>query len=425
MSIPLSQSTDIPKGSYIQNTDPNLVVGNYVSAGKFWVDTSVSPPLLKVRNVTNTSWIQINNTGMAQSIYDPQGINDDAFDRANHTGTQPESSIVNLVSDLAGKASTSHTHTASNVTDFSSAVSANSDVTANTTARHTHSNISLLNSLETGGDGTGYLDNQGNYTVPAGGGGGGGETNLGSNIGTAGVGIFKDKSGVTLRFKKLNAGSNKVTITDDTGNNEVDIDVAESNLTIGQSQVTSLVSDLAAKAPIASPTFTGTVAGITKTMVGLGNVDNTSDSTKNSATVALTNKTINGSNNTITNLGTSTLSDGAVTPIKLSSAVTLSDAGTVAVDFSLGKEFYLASSNSRTIGIPTNPVDWKTMTLIFKNVSGSSQTLSLTTGSSGAFYYTADVPALTATPAGTFDAIVAMYNPIRARWDLLAYSKLG
>ena len=33
-------------------------------------------------------------------------------------------------------------------------------------------------------------------------------------------------------------------------------------------------------APIASPTFTGTVNGITKTMVGLGNADNTSDASK-------------------------------------------------------------------------------------------------------------------------------------------------
>jgi hypothetical protein len=36
-------------------------------------------------------------------------------------------------------------------------------------------------------------------------------------------------------------------------------------------------SALALKAPIASPTFTGTVSGITCTMVGLGNVDNTTD----------------------------------------------------------------------------------------------------------------------------------------------------
>jgi hypothetical protein len=34
------------------------------------------------------------------------------------------------------------------------------------------------------------------------------------------------------------------------------------------------------KAPIASPTFTGTVGGITATHVGLGNVDNTSDADK-------------------------------------------------------------------------------------------------------------------------------------------------
>jgi hypothetical protein len=39
-------------------------------------------------------------------------------------------------------------------------------------------------------------------------------------------------------------------------------------------------SDLVLKAPLASPTFTGTVAGITKSMVGLENIDNTSDLSK-------------------------------------------------------------------------------------------------------------------------------------------------
>jgi len=34
------------------------------------------------------------------------------------------------------------------------------------------------------------------------------------------------------------------------------------------------------RAPTANPTFTGTVSGVTKTMVGLGNVDNTSDANK-------------------------------------------------------------------------------------------------------------------------------------------------
>src|ERR1035437_5076290 len=39
---------------------------------------------------------------------------------------------------------------------------------------------------------------------------------------------------------------------------------------------------------------------VSKSDVGLGNVDNTSDATKNSANVALTNKTISGANNTLT-----------------------------------------------------------------------------------------------------------------------------
>ena len=60
-----------------------------------------------------------------------------------------------------------------------------------------------------------------------------GEANTATNIGTGGVGIFKQKAGVNLLFKKVNAGSNKVTITDDVANNKVDIDLDESNLTLG------------------------------------------------------------------------------------------------------------------------------------------------------------------------------------------------
>lgn len=44
--------------------------------------------------------------------------------------------------------------------------------------------------------------------------------------------------------------------------------------------VTSLQTSLDAKAPLASPTFTGTVAGVTKTHVGLSSVDNTADADK-------------------------------------------------------------------------------------------------------------------------------------------------
>ena len=51
-----------------------------------------------------------------------------------------------------------------------------------------------------------------------------GETNTGGNIGTAGVGVYHSKSGVQLRFKKINAATNgRILVTDDTTNNEIDI----------------------------------------------------------------------------------------------------------------------------------------------------------------------------------------------------------
>lgn len=63
-------------------------------------------------------------------------------------------------------------------------------------------------------------------------GGGGGESNTASNLGS-GVGVYKQKTGVNLELKSINAGSNKITITDDTSNNEIDIDVAQANLSLG------------------------------------------------------------------------------------------------------------------------------------------------------------------------------------------------
>jgi hypothetical protein len=48
------------------------------------------------------------------------------------------------------------------------------------------------------------------------------------------------------------------------------------------------VADVTGAAPLASPTFTGTVGGITKSMVGLGNADNTADADKPVSTAAQT-----------------------------------------------------------------------------------------------------------------------------------------
>lgn len=53
-----------------------------------------------------------------------------------------------------------------------------------------------------------------------------------------------------------------------------------SSLTALTNKVNNATTGLDAKAPKANPTFTGTVSGVTKAMVGLGNADNTSDLNK-------------------------------------------------------------------------------------------------------------------------------------------------
>ena len=98
------------------------------------------------------------------------------------------------------------------------------------------------------------------------------------------------------------------------------------------------ITDLNLKAPIASPTFTGTVEGITKAMVGLANVDNTTDLLKpiSSATQTslnlkvsltgietLTNKTLTSPVLTSPSLGTPSSGVATnLTGLPLSSGVT-------------------------------------------------------------------------------------------------------
>ena len=78
------------------------------------------------------------------------------------------------------------------------------------------------------------------------------------------------------------------TLTSPKINEDVALTATATELNYVDGVTSAIQTQLNNKAPIASPTFTGTVAGVTKTHVGLGNVDNTSDANKPVSTATQT-----------------------------------------------------------------------------------------------------------------------------------------
>jgi len=113
---------------------------------------------------------------------------------------------------------------------------------------------------------------------------------------------FSGTTTKTLTLTQYDGGTFAPTFTDLQGVTQI---VASTGLTGGTITSTGTVAvDFTTVAPLANPTFTGTVSGITKSMVGLGNVDNTSDANKPVSTATQT--ALNGKQNTLTNPVTGT-----------------------------------------------------------------------------------------------------------------------
>ena len=98
--------------------------------------------------------------------------------------------------------------------------------------------------------------------------------------------------------------------------------VIPSGVVVGTTDTQTLTNKTLTSPVVNTPT------GITKTDVGLGNVDNTSDATKNSATATLTNKTINFSSNTLIGVQEELISN---TNIKTVGGVSLLGSGDIPV----------------------------------------------------------------------------------------------
>lgn len=87
-----------------------------------------------------------------------------------------------------------------------------------------------------------------------------------SNVGTAGVGVFKQKTTTNLEFRNIHNASSKVSVALDTPNNNIDIDVVESNITLDNLNGTLSISK--------GGTGATTAATALAAIGGLGSVSN-------------------------------------------------------------------------------------------------------------------------------------------------------
>lgn len=95
-------------------------------------------------------WSSSGPTGMLASVYDPQGISNDVFDRANHTGTQAIATVSGLQTALDAKAA--QAGVVRLLTDYGVVEGSGADGVANATAYN-----ATLDALEAAGGGAVFV----------------------------------------------------------------------------------------------------------------------------------------------------------------------------------------------------------------------------------------------------------------------------
>jgi len=142
---------------------------------------------------------------------------------------------------------------------------------------------------------------------------------------------------ITADLSTAQTFTNK-TLTSPKINEDVAVTATATELNYVDGVTSAIQTQLDAKAPINAPTFTGTVSGITATMVGLGNVDNTSDANKPVSTATQTALDLKVDESLFDTKGDILVASADNTPAKLA----------------VGTNGYLLTANSSA----TNGVEW-------------------------------------------------------------------
>ena len=166
--------------------------------------------------------------------------------------------------------------------------------------------------------------------------------------------------------------------------------IVKGDVGLGNVDNTSDATKNAATATLTNKTLTSPVintpTGIAKGDVGLGNVDNTSDATKNAASVTLTNKTIDYANNTLTGIAgvtaTQTLTNKTLTNPTVTNytetANTANSSTAITLSLTNGTVQIITLTGSATITMPT-AVAGKSFTLLLKQDATGSRTVTWAT----------------------------------------------
>lgn len=223
----------------------------------------------------------------------------------------------------------------------------------------------------------------------------------------------------------LTPGAGNVIAADGSGWVSKSYSGLKTSLAITESDVTNLVSDLAGKQPLDSDLTT--IAALTATtdnfMVAAGSAWASRTPAQAKTSLAITEADVSG---LVADLaGKVSAANSTLTGVTtfadavVCTPFALTDGATINTDASQGAIFRVTLAGNRTMAVPTNPVDGQEITYELLQDATGGRTITWATGTGGFAFDTLSAPTLTLTPSKR-DFVSFIYNSTATRWQYCA-----